>query len=158
MRRRLCSQHHFVYHLLIITIGIIATITTSCHGLVPNHLHANNRYTTIHTSHSRILAAATTTTTDSADASTIIIDEQLAKQLGTAFARKLAELEQYKKKHGDCLVPRRYEENPSLGNFVNKQRQSYRKFLKGEKSSMNDVSINIPTLLDLHNVYSLYYV
>ena len=52
----------------------------------------------------------------------------------------LEECKEYKKKHGDCLVPRRYEENPSLGNFVNKQRQSYRKFLMGEKSSINDVS------------------
>ncbi len=88
--------------------------------------------------------AATTTVASQADinnAATNVVDEQLlARQLGSAFAQKLVELEEYKMKHGDCLVPRRYEDNPSLGNFVNKQRQSYRKFLMGEKSSMNDVS------------------
>jgi len=131
MRRQLCL--HFVEHLLII-IGI----TTLTCGLVPAH-NLNNRHATIHstTNQARILAS---TTTDDTDAATTIVNEQLTKQLGSAFTQKLTELEEYKKKHGNCLVPRRYEENPSLGNFVNKQRQSYRKFLMGEKSSMNDVS------------------
>ena len=131
MRRQLCL--HFVEHLLI----LISTTSLTC-GLVPAH-NLNNRHATIHstTNRARILAA---TTTDDTNAATTIVDEQLTKQLGSAFTQKLTELEEYKKKHGNCLVPRRYEENPSLGNFVNKQRQSYRKFLMGEKSSMNDVS------------------
>ena len=94
---------------------------------------------------------ATTTVASSQDginaAAIIVVDEQqLIRQLGSAFTQKLVELEEYKNKHGDCLVPRRYEENPSLGNFVNKQRQSYRKFLVDEKSSMNDVSEGCSTL------------
>jgi len=134
MRRLLCL--HFVEHLLI--FSIIGTTSLTC-GLVPAH-NLNNRHATIHstTNRARILSATTTDDTDAA--TTTIVDEQLTKQLGSAFTQKLTELEEYKKKHGNCLVPRRYEENPSLGNFVNKQRQSYRKFLMGEKSSMNDVS------------------
>ena len=137
MRRLLCS--HFVEYLLVfVVIGI-----TTLNGLVlqvPTS-NLNNRYaTTSYSTHRvRILAA---TTTDDANAATTIVDEQLTKQLGIAFTQKLRELEEYKRKHGDCLVPRRYEENPSLGNFVNKQRQSYRKFLMGEKSSINDVSFS----------------
>jgi hypothetical protein len=146
--RRLCSC--FVGHLLLILATIIGTSTYHCHGLVPKvptQHNLNNRYaTTIHSTNRarRILVAATTTVASQADinnAATNVVDEQLlARQLGSAFAQKLVELEEYKMKHGDCLVPRRYEDNPSLGNFVNKQRQSYRKFLMGEKSSMNDVS------------------
>lgn len=128
MRRLLCIN--FIEHLLFFAIGI-----TTLNGLVlPSNRHATTIHSTNH--RARILAA----TTDTNAATTTIVDEQLTKQLGIAFTQKLVELEEYKKKHGDCLVPRRYEENPSLGNFVNKQRQSYRKFLLGEKSSMNDVS------------------
>mmetsp|Transcript_15872 Transcript_15872/g.23740 ORF Transcript_15872/g.23740 Transcript_15872/m.23740 type:complete len:308 (+) Transcript_15872:117-1040(+) len=135
MRRQLCL--HFVEHLLI----IISTTSLTC-GLVPAH-NLNNRHTTIHSTNNRARILLAATTTDDTDAATTtIVDEQLTKQLGSAFTQKLTELEEYKKKHGNCLVPRRYEENPSLGNFVNKQRQSYRKFLMGEKSSMNDRRIN----------------
>lgn len=154
MRRLLCS--HFVEHLLVFVIGI-----TTLNGLVlqvPTHSKLHNRYAT--TSYSanrvRILGA---TTTDDANAATTIVDEQLTKQLGSAFTQKLIELEEYKKKHGDCLVPRRYEENPSLGNFVNKQRQSYRKFLMGEKSSINDVSCFFfvyANYIPLHSILILY--
>jgi hypothetical protein len=61
--------------------------------------------------------------------------------LGRAFAGKLLELEAYRNEYGDCLVPKRYKRNPSLGNWVNKQRQNYRKFMRGEKSSMNEVCV-----------------
>jgi len=62
-------------------------------------------------------------------------NEQLVMELGNTFAQKIFELENYKRENGHCLVPKRY---PSLGNWVNKQRQNYRKFLKGEKSSMDE--------------------
>lgn len=65
---------------------------------------------------------------------------ELAKHfLGGAFTQKLVELEHYKHETGHCLVPKRYESNPTLGNWVNKQRQNYKKFVRGEKSSMNQV-------------------
>jgi len=63
-------------------------------------------------------------------------------ELGNAFAQKLLELEKYRQEYGHCLVPKRYDKNPSLGNWVNKQRQNYRKFLRGENSSMNQQRIN----------------
>ena len=62
-----------------------------------------------------------------------------SKELGTSFAQKYAQLEQFRDINGHCLVPKRYEDNPSLGNWVNKQRQNYRRYLKGEKTSMNEV-------------------
>ena len=37
-------------------------------------------------------------------------------------------LVQFKKEHGHCNVPRKYEADPSLGTWVSKQRQNYRNF------------------------------
>ena len=62
-----------------------------------------------------------------------------SKELGDAFAQKYAQLEEFRDINGHCLVPKRYKDNPSLGNWVNKQRQNYRRYLKGEKTSMNEV-------------------
>ena len=62
-----------------------------------------------------------------------------SKEFGDAFAQKYAQLEQFRDINGHCLVPKRYKDNPSLGNWVNKQRQNYRRYLKGEKTSMNEV-------------------
>eukprot|EP00550_Attheya_septentrionalis_P001317 CAMPEP_0198286796 /NCGR_PEP_ID=MMETSP1449-20131203/5767_1 /TAXON_ID=420275 /ORGANISM="Attheya septentrionalis, Strain CCMP2084" /LENGTH=300 /DNA_ID=CAMNT_0043984603 /DNA_START=342 /DNA_END=1244 /DNA_ORIENTATION=- len=57
--------------------------------------------------------------------------------LGGAWLERLKELREYKERHGDCLVPKRYAPNQTLGNWVNKQRQLYRKYQKGESSSMS---------------------
>ena len=47
------------------------------------------------------------------------------------WKKRLKELKAYKKKHGDCIVPRRYEQNRKLGEWVNTQRREYNKWLKG---------------------------
>lgn len=62
-------------------------------------------------------------------------------KLGITFAENLLELERYREKNGDCLVPKRYSANPALGNWVNKQRQNYRKFLDGKASPLNETRI-----------------
>ena len=36
---------------------------------------------------------------------------------------------------GHARVPNRFPQNPSLGNWVNRQRQSYKKILKDDSSS-----------------------
>ena len=43
-----------------------------------------------------------------------------------SWIERVEQLKQYQRVHGDMLVPRRYKSNPSLGNWVNKQRQQYR--------------------------------
>ena len=57
------------------------------------------------------------------------------------FAQRLGELEEYRREHGHCSVPRRYRENPSLANWVNKQRQNYRKRMNGGKSPLTEVGV-----------------
>ena len=39
------------------------------------------------------------------------------------------QLHDFAQQHGHTLVPKRYNENPALGNWVNKQRQEYRRYL-----------------------------
>jgi hypothetical protein len=48
--------------------------------------------------------------------------------------KRFGELKDFKKLHGDCLVPQRYTLNPQLGTWVNTQRRHY-KLLKEEKRS-----------------------
>jgi Helicase associated domain len=49
------------------------------------------------------------------------------------WMERFRQLQEFKDRHGHTLVPKRYKENPSLGNWVNKQRQQYRNFLSGAK-------------------------
>lgn len=40
---------------------------------------------------------------------------------------RVYQLIEYRDLHGDTLVPKRHADNPALGNWVNKQRQEYKK-------------------------------
>jgi len=54
----------------------------------------------------------------------------------TLWEERYMELQAYKESHGDCLVPQDYPDNRSLGYWVDRQRQNYRK----GKLSMERVS------------------
>lgn len=57
---------------------------------------------------------------------------------------RVHQLIEYRNEHGNTLVPKRYPPNPALGNWVNKQRQHYRKFLMQEApSSFSDEKVQI---------------
>jgi hypothetical protein len=47
---------------------------------------------------------------------------------------QLAKLKVYKRRHGDCSVPQRWAEDPTLGRWVDKQRVLKRKLDRGEPS------------------------
>lgn len=53
-----------------------------------------------------------------------------------SWENRFKELTEYKIKHGDCLVPMRFKENPSLGMWVNNLRIQHRLRLDGEPSLM----------------------
>ncbi|KAL7578734.1 hypothetical protein ACA910_015967 [Epithemia clementina (nom. ined.)] len=57
--------------------------------------------------------------------------------LQTLWTKRYKELVEYAKRHGDCLVPKRYADNPELGNWVATQRQEYRKMENNKPSFMN---------------------
>ncbi|GFH61788.1 hypothetical protein CTEN210_18264 [Chaetoceros tenuissimus] len=54
---------------------------------------------------------------------------------------KFEQLKLYKSKHGDCNVPKIYEENQSLGRWVHTQRQTYKQLKLSEEriNMLNDI-------------------
>jgi len=54
----------------------------------------------------------------------------------TPWSTRFEELCQYKAKHGDCLVPQHYNQNPQLGSWVKAQRRHGKLFQSGEGGSM----------------------
>jgi hypothetical protein len=70
--------------------------------------------------------------------------DQQQKQQRSAFQRWLGDLMHYRAKHeGDCNVPVKFPEYPGLGNFVNRQRSEYRKFIQGKGSSLTQSKIRL---------------
>lgn len=49
------------------------------------------------------------------------------------------QLKEYKEKHGDCLVPQRYQENPKLGRWVNKQRENRERLPQDRKELLESI-------------------
>ena len=70
-------------------------------------------------------------------------EDEIKRSVGAAFYNRLVELREYKSLHNDTLVPKRYPKNPKLGNWVNKQRQEYRLYQQGKKSSMNPIRLQL---------------
>jgi len=52
------------------------------------------------------------------------------------WTKRYDELVQYKGVFGDCNVPKTWKDNPTLGRWVNHQRQQYKRLKNGEKSYM----------------------
>lgn len=48
------------------------------------------------------------------------------------WMERLRELSEFKERHGSCLVPTNYSENPKLGTWVHHQRRQYKKFMEGK--------------------------
>ena len=65
-----------------------------------------------------------------------------SKPNDTVWKQRFNELKTYKKKHGDCLVPRNYEHNAKLGRWVHTQRKQYKKWLKGVHSQLTQERID----------------
>ncbi|CAJ1966022.1 unnamed protein product [Cylindrotheca closterium] len=62
-----------------------------------------------------------------------------------AWQDRLKELEEYKKKNGDCNVPSTYRDNAALATWVKCQRRQYKRFYSGEASN---ISLDRITSLD----------
>ena len=59
-----------------------------------------------------------------------------AVRLQGAWRERFQQLVEFQQEHGHCCVPKRYERNKPLANWVSKQRQEHRKFCQGEKASI----------------------
>jgi hypothetical protein len=49
------------------------------------------------------------------------------------FLYRLKEVKAFKEKHGHCMIPHKYKDNPSLGTWTDTQRRRYRKTLEARK-------------------------
>ena len=52
------------------------------------------------------------------------------------WEERFEELKDYRKKYGNCLVPRNYQQNKRLATWINKQRVHYNEFQKGEHAKI----------------------
>lgn len=57
------------------------------------------------------------------------------------WMKRYAELLEYKKQHGDCLVPTKFPENPQLSSWVSKQRTHYSALKRGKPASISEERI-----------------
>ena len=75
------------------------------------------------------LSALATTTNGAADAAKPPRKPSKPKANKTTripWDERLQQLEEYKAIHGNCRVPQKYKENPSLGHWVNTQRKRFK--------------------------------
>ena len=88
-----------------------------CSGIVPYHIgREEGRW---------LSTSAATINTDVLDEDDSD-DDQVAGKRQTHWNKMFEDLQQYREINGDTLVPARCPENPSLGHWVDAQRQSYR--------------------------------
>lgn len=62
------------------------------------------------------------------------------KQFDDQWDEMFRQLIQYREKHGDCLVPSRYEENVRLGKWVETQRYEYTKRKRAEQTGVTQAA------------------
>ena len=90
---------------------------------------------------------------------TTIETTTLGEEVGHAFYQKLLELDAYIQLYGHCRVPKRYAPNPSLGNWVNKQRQQYKKYMAlgggGKVGGGGDHSSDVKTSMNETRIKAL---
>jgi len=81
---------------------------------------------------------------------------QWAKRKGAeAWEAKFEELVQYRKEHGDCLVPTKYAENKALGRWVSTQRAQYKLWEEEKKRACTLTKDRVKRLNKLGFVWRL---
>jgi len=68
-----------------------------------------------------------------------------AKRKGQAtWDAKYKQLQEYKSRHGDCLIPTKYAKDPALGRWVSTQREQFRLWKAGdERSKMTEEKVRM---------------
>ena len=69
------------------------------------------------------------------------------------WLKRFHELQMYKMKYGHCNVPKGFEDNPSLGNWVNMQRVQYKRMVSRKDSKISLERVN--KLLEIGFVFDL---
>merc|ERR1712157_160264 len=61
-------------------------------------------------------------------------------------------LKKYKNKHGDCLVPKDYKDDPRLGNWMGNHRIPFRKKMNGKPSRLSNAQYDKLAMLGFEEV------
>ena len=64
--------------------------------------------------------------------------QRFSKAVEEKWLAMYAKLQKFREEHGDCNVPRRYKDDPSLGNWVVQQRKKYHYVAVGCPALTND--------------------
>jgi hypothetical protein len=57
------------------------------------------------------------------------------------WLERIRELSEFRERHGSCVVPTSYTENPKLGTWVHHQRRQYKKFKEGKPCHITEERI-----------------
>eukprot|EP00586_Coscinodiscus_wailesii_P004459 CAMPEP_0172487874 /NCGR_PEP_ID=MMETSP1066-20121228/17150_1 /TAXON_ID=671091 /ORGANISM="Coscinodiscus wailesii, Strain CCMP2513" /LENGTH=433 /DNA_ID=CAMNT_0013254753 /DNA_START=51 /DNA_END=1352 /DNA_ORIENTATION=+ len=72
-----------------------------------------------------------------------------------AWEKKFEELKQFKKRYGHTQVPAKCKENPTLGNWVAKQRYQYRLTKEGKKNKKTTTTTTTPPTINDRRIKAL---
>jgi hypothetical protein len=67
---------------------------------------------------------------------------------GATWLERFRELFKFRERHGSCVVPNDYTENPKLGTWVQHQRRQYKKFKEGKPCYITEERIRALETLD----------
>ena len=70
---------------------------------------------------------------DELEALGFVWNTQRTQKQNEDWDRRFQQLEEYKEKHGDCLVPHGYSEDPSFAEWIHRQRTTYVALKKSKK-------------------------
>ncbi len=68
-----------------------------------------------------------------ANATSILCRQPQGRKPVKIFDTRLKEVIEFKEKHGHCMIPHKYKENPPLGTWTDTQRRRYRKTMEARK-------------------------
>lgn len=57
------------------------------------------------------------------------------------WLERLRELSEFREKHGNCVVPTNFSDNPKLSTWVHHQRRQYKKFMEGKPCHITEKRI-----------------
>jgi hypothetical protein len=70
---------------------------------------------------------------------------QVSQKPALTWNQRLEQLKAYKDENGDCLVPYRYDRDPSLGRWVSNQRAQYQLYKKAKEAEIHSSSFSCMT-------------
>jgi hypothetical protein len=59
----------------------------------------------------------------------------------TTWLDRLRDVQDFKEKHGNCLIPTSYKEKPKLGTWVHHQRRQFKKYTEGKPCHITEERI-----------------